>query len=1019
MSPQRWRNVRDIFDSALEQPESEQDEFARQACGNDAELYRQVRGMLERHRATAFIDRPASAPPPEPPVFHNAETVAERYFILRYISCGGMGEVYEARDLELGMSETVALKTLLPAIADDESMIARFKQEIALSRRVAHPNVCKVFDLARHQGEDGRSVIFLTMEFLAGETLAERLRREGAMSEAAALSLLEQMGAALDASHAAGVIHRDFKPSNVMLVPAGDGTRVVVTDFGLARRSVVPEGSTASMSKAVVGTLDYMAPELLTGGVATFASDVYALGMVAYRMVTGALPFAGEGAMAAAIRRSREPVPSPRLLAPGLDEKWERAILRALDRNPAKRFSQARHFLQALRGDPVSMTLKLPVVTRRRAAVAMLVAALALGAAAGWREWRKAKLRLPLEAQVLYQKGVDDIAAGAYFAATQALQEALKYAPASPQLHARLAEALVELEQPERAGEQMLTVTREDTSDLSKIDRLRIDAIVLEITRDFAAAAAKYEEMARIGGGNANVTTDLARAYEHAGKTDDAIRQYRSAAEGPGHNPAAWLRLGVLYAQRSNKSKSDEAFGQAERLYGLTSNLEGLTEVSLQEGIAANTRGDLEAAAAFLQKALATAKVAGNLQQEINATLRLSTNAYLSGDTAAAEGYAREALDSARRHQLGAMAIRGLSVLGSAYQRKQDFAHAEQYWNEALDLARQTGSIQLKASALLRLAGLHDQTKDRKRAVAEAQEALVFYHANHYAKESLQCLTVITRAQRDSGDYEGALASFRSMLQAAEKLQDRYQIALAHENIGTLLFELDRFPEALDHYRKSHEMAANTEQAGYASLQCGNTLWRLGRYSDAAGMFLEIDSIAKKFPDLAIEAMYGRAGMLLSQNKFPEAADLARAALAANAGRRPDVDAGAERVLGLALLGTGNKPEGLGKCEAARAAAESRHDMTDILLARVAVLQARIELGERKQALELLQETEPRLAQHPELLWRALALTANVNAQYLGRARDALKKISVLWGDSAYNNYLTRPDIQKLSRPLL
>src|SRR5580658_4381144 len=178
-------------------------------------------------------------------IFQAGQTVSGRYRIVRYLNRGGMGEVYEARDLELG--EAVALKTLLPEIAGDESMIARFKQEIALSRKVAHPNVCRVFDLAWHEGENARITMFLTMEFLPGETLSEKVRRDGPMSTEEALPFIVQMASGLDAAHAAGVIHRDFKPSNVMLVSTAGELRAVVTDFGLARRIVSSASSTATM----------------------------------------------------------------------------------------------------------------------------------------------------------------------------------------------------------------------------------------------------------------------------------------------------------------------------------------------------------------------------------------------------------------------------------------------------------------------------------------------------------------------------------------------------------------------------------------------------------------------------------------------------------------------------------------------------------------------------------------------------------------------------------------------------
>src|SRR5258708_28455117 len=172
-----------------------------------------------------------------PPVFEAGQIVSERYRILRFINRGGMGEVYAADDLEL--HERVALKTLLPEIAGDARCISNFKREIQLSRKVTHPNVCKVFDLVLHTGNDpgSRIVYFLTMELLSGETLEARLRRDGPMSLEEALPILVQVATALDAAHQAGIIHRDLKPSNIMLLGGSERRQAVVTDFGLALSS--------------------------------------------------------------------------------------------------------------------------------------------------------------------------------------------------------------------------------------------------------------------------------------------------------------------------------------------------------------------------------------------------------------------------------------------------------------------------------------------------------------------------------------------------------------------------------------------------------------------------------------------------------------------------------------------------------------------------------------------------------------------------------------------------------------
>ncbi|MFN7975614.1 MAG: serine/threonine-protein kinase [Acidobacteriota bacterium] len=154
--------------------------------------------------------------------------------MLRPIASGAMGEVWEAYDLEL--QEIVALKTILPGIAHHSDILARFRREIKLARRVTHRNVCRIYDVFRHEGAGRAPVTFLTMELLRGETLAARLRRVGRLATSDALPIVRQLADGLDAAHRSGVIHRDFKTSNVILVDEKEGLRAVITDFGVARQ---------------------------------------------------------------------------------------------------------------------------------------------------------------------------------------------------------------------------------------------------------------------------------------------------------------------------------------------------------------------------------------------------------------------------------------------------------------------------------------------------------------------------------------------------------------------------------------------------------------------------------------------------------------------------------------------------------------------------------------------------------------------------------------------------------------
>jgi eukaryotic-like serine/threonine-protein kinase len=323
------------------------------------------------------------------PAFSAGQTLAGRFRVLRFIARGGMGEVYEAEDLELG--EKVALKTVRAEIAGDPHSLERFKTEVHLARKVTHPSVCRIFDVFHHRdetaGPGGADVTFLTMELLQGETLAARLARSGRLTPFEALPLVEQMAGALEAAHRAGVIHRDFKSANVMLIPQGtdpNGVRAVVTDFGLARRNPVVNGSIASdtLTSSVAGTPAYMAPEQIEGGPITAATDIYALGVVMYEMLTGKQPFEGETPVAGMVKRLKEAPISPRTHVADLDPVWESVVLRCLEREPEKRYASAIDVIKALRGEYVKggRSAKLPRRWLYPAVIAgVLVAAVGFG----------------------------------------------------------------------------------------------------------------------------------------------------------------------------------------------------------------------------------------------------------------------------------------------------------------------------------------------------------------------------------------------------------------------------------------------------------------------------------------------------------------------------------------------------------------------------------------------------------------------------------------------------------------
>jgi tetratricopeptide (TPR) repeat protein len=1020
MTPERWQRVRAVFDTAVSLPPSQVDGFLREQCAGDAELHSEVRRMLEEHARSGLLDRA-----PVPPVkirtataFEIGSVISGRYRILRPLGHGGMGEVYEAEDLEL--KEHVALKTLLPEIAADGRMISRFKQEIQLSRKLAHPNICRVFDLARHpaEGSGADTVFFLTMEFLPGETLAAKLRREGRIAPPEAIQLLDQMAAGLDSAHTAGVIHRDFKTSNVMLAESPAGVRAVLMDFGLARRVEPSDETTATMSGQLIGTIDYMAPELFTGGEASAASDIYAFGLVAYKMITGELPFQSSAPLAAVIRRAGQPVPSARTLVADLDPAWDQVLTRALDPDPARRFASARDFIRALHGDASSVTVKLPVVTRRRGIVVAAWLVLLVAAAFGWRTIQQSRARPSSQAANLYQQGVDDLHAGAYFAATKALEQTVRLAPRFALAHARLAEALLELDLTDRAGNEMLQTRRLDLSPLSRADRLKLDAVDLTITRDFEAAVSKYEDLVTNYNGS-DAAVDLGHAYERIGKPDKAIETLARTAQGAGQHPLAWLRLAILFSRARITARADEAFGKAEQLYQLTSNLEGLTEVAFQRGVAATARGQFEAAAGYLQKALETSRLAGNVQQEVRVKLQLGVNANSSGDPAEAERFALQALETAHANRVDPLAIRALITLGGAASRRRDNQSAQDRYQEALSLARSISSPRYAAMALLSLAALHDRQSRSEDAIREASEALSFYEPNRYAKEAIQCLIILGRAHMQRGDSDNALQFSHRAVTKLETARDEILSLQAEELIGRVLTDLEQYPEALLHFEKQAALNAPAEQRGYAALHYAHTLWLLGRYRDAIAALDEAETNAEKFLALRLLVQRERATLALSQGHYSEAAGLALRTIAGDAAQNGHADAEIASILGLALLRSGRLAEALRHCREAVEIASKPADSATRIQARLALVEALLTAGDRPNALRVFHELEPLLAQRPESHWRALALASGADPQYTASAAEALKKLGSNWDDEQFSQYLRRPDIARLSRPLL
>ncbi|HEX5107130.1 MAG TPA: serine/threonine-protein kinase [Vicinamibacterales bacterium] len=270
--------------------------------------------------------------------------LSDRYRIIGLLGRGGMGEVYRADDLKLG--QPVALKFLPPELADDPVRRERFFAEVRITRQLAHPNICRVYDIAEWNGAH-----FLSMEFIDGEDLASLLKRIGHLSSEKAIDIARQLVAGLATAHERGVLHRDLKPSNVMIDGRG---RVRITDFGLA----IATTDEAQLVGDVSGTPAYMAPEQLAGKGASVRSDLYALGLVLYEILSGKRAF--KAATIAELRHEKEQSTprAPSEFRSGIDPIVERLVMRCLERDPRARPSSVAQLAAALPGgDPLAAAI--------------------------------------------------------------------------------------------------------------------------------------------------------------------------------------------------------------------------------------------------------------------------------------------------------------------------------------------------------------------------------------------------------------------------------------------------------------------------------------------------------------------------------------------------------------------------------------------------------------------------------------------------------------------------------------
>jgi tetratricopeptide (TPR) repeat protein len=666
------------------------------------------------------------------------------------------------------------------------------------------------------------------------------------------------------------------------------------------------------------------------------------------------------------------------------------------------------------------------------------VVILLVGAGVALRFTRPSPHTPTAEAARWYETGTNALRDGAYYQASQALKRAVSADDDYMLAHARLAEALVELDYVDQAKDELLRVNAADRATLSKLDSLYIDAIMATTRHDYARAVEFYKQiMAQTPEAEKpHVLVDLGDAYDKNQDLKNAIAAHTEAANRNPQYGTAFLRQGVLYGRQGDLVQALAAFDKADTIYQALGNLEGRTEVFYQRGALFNQLRKLSDARAQLERALTLATAGDQISQRIRVLLQLSTITIDSGETGKAAEYAREAVELAQRNGMENLSAQGLVDLGYAFLVRGDFAEAEKYFQQGLESAQRAMARNNEARARSALASLREQQNKPAEVVSYLEPALAFYQQGGYRSETFSCLTLLARANLQKGDYAAARQGHEQLLQLAIASNDQSQIALAHAERGYGLLSEENFSEALEHFQQSYEIY-NTlgvqRSLGFNFLGRALALAALGRFSEAQPLLEQSAAIADKpgseLKQLSLQLKLLVAETALGQENYPDAKNRAEKVFASAAPESPELALAAQRVSGLAQAYGGATAAGKKLLEGVAEQAQSLNDAALLARSRLALAEAMLLAGDSRGALERSIQAETTFAQlgRQASEWRALLVAAaasenlgekNAARGYAMRAKETLAKLEQRWGSENYNSYLSRPDVQRFRKQL-
>ncbi len=987
-------------------------------------------------------------------------TTISHYRVLEKLGEGGMGVVYLAEDTLLG--RRVAIKSLNAARGSGEPHFrSRFLREARAISKLSHPHIAAIYDYG--ETDDGHP--YIVMELVTGSTLSDLMVKEQ-LTIPRSLEIIKQVAEALAEAHSHGIIHRDIKPSNIAINHRGV---VKVLDFGLAKEIEIgpsdPEAhtrlNTQTREGVIVGTPMYLSPEQALGVEVDQRSDLFSLGGLLYECIAGRPPFSGKTAVEICAKVIRDDPAPPSEFNPGISAELDRIALKALAKKPEARFQRAEEMIAVLESvqenrkasdsdrtitrmnvsapgtSPMGALATLSDLFKRpRLSIGYVAAAVALIALLGFVGWRVTRARPhqpTAEAEKLLITGTNAIRAGSFFQASKALESATRADDGFALAHARLADALMELDYFDRAREEILVASQltPDRSVLDQVDNLYLDALTATVRRKFPDAVAAYLRIAQLQSDKADAYFDLARAFEKDNQSDKAIENYLEATKRDSQFASAYLRLGVLYGRKGDMAGSKAAFDKAEELYQTKGNVEGRTEVAFQRGALLNDIVQKpDDARTQLEKARDMAKVVDAVYQQIRILYQLSSVALKQNKGDDAKQFATDALELAQANQMETLIARGFIEIGNVDFLVGEYASAERNFKEGFEIAKKAGARFNEARARLSLASLYERSGEPDQALPYQEQARAFYQSGGYRTETNQAMNLRARIYRQKGDYSAALTSLDDQLKFAEQTNDQAQMASAKASIGNLLFDQEKYSEALEYFQQSYEINRNLNnqlQLGYALLNRGAAYWRVGRNEDARRDIDEASAKANRdessFKELRAYIDLVEAQMALSERRFPEARAKSQGALDLVSPKSTVVIVRGKYFKGLAQALSGQARAGEALCDEAAKAAALLGDPLLIARAQLALAEASLAAGDTSRAIASAHQSRTFFATAglSEAEWRAW-LVEGLATQKTGdrdkartcftRASEVLASLEQKWGSEVLKAYSARPDIQ-------